>query len=146
MSRKGWADRKGMLKNTFLFLPERKNKAKSGLVKHFWVGIVVGMLMVVVLLPPLHPAAAMLTILPKRQGGYQRRRRRRGVVGGGMTTTMTTRIWTRGEGRGRGREKDDGTTTIVHNMSNIRAYLPAMMTGGTMTRTFLSSQHWILAR
>jgi hypothetical protein len=28
---------------------------------------------------------------------------------------------------GKGREKDDGMTTVVHNMGNICAYLPAMM-------------------
>ncbi len=64
-----------------------------------------------------------------------------------MTTTMiTTRIWTGGEGRGRGREKDGGMTTLIRNMGNIQAYLPAMMMGGTTTRTFPSSQHQILAR
>jgi hypothetical protein len=66
-----------------------------------------------------------------------------------MTTTMTTtttRIWMGGEGRGGGREKDDGMTTIICSMGNIRAYLPAMMTGGTTTRTFPSSWHWILVR
>ncbi len=32
-SKKGWTDRKGMLKNTFLFCRNVKNKAKPGLVK-----------------------------------------------------------------------------------------------------------------
>jgi hypothetical protein len=50
-----------------------------------------------------------------------------------MTTTRTTLIWTGGEGRGRGSEKDNETTTVVCNMGNICAYLPAMMTGCTMT-------------
>jgi hypothetical protein len=53
------------------------------------------------------------------------------------------------DGRGRegeGGEKDDGTTTIVHDMGNISAYLPAMMTGGMMMTTFPSSQRRILAR
>jgi hypothetical protein len=43
-----------------------------------------------------------------------------------------TRIWMGGEGRGRGGEKDDGTTIVVCGMGNIRAYLPAMMTGGRL--------------
>ncbi len=60
-----------------------------------------------------------------------------------MKTTMTTRIWTGGEGMGRGREKNDGITTIVHDISNIRVYLTAMMTGVTTTRTFPSSWRWI---
>ncbi len=96
--------------------------------------------MVVVLLPPLCPATTTSMIVPTRQGGHQRRRRRRGVVVGGTTTRMTTmmRIWTGGEGRGRGRgrERDGGTATNVCNMGNIHAYLLAMMTGGTMMRTF----------
>ncbi len=60
-----------------------------------------------------------------------------------MMTTM--RIWKGGEGRGRGREKDDETTTAIRDMGNIRPYHPAMMMGGTMTRTFPSSRHWISA-
>jgi hypothetical protein len=51
-----------------------------------------------------------------------------------------------GEGKERGREKDDEMTTVIRNMGNICAYLPAMMTGGTRTRTFLSSRYQILAR
>jgi hypothetical protein len=52
-----------------------------------------------------------------------------------------------GRGReGEGREKDDGTTTVVRDMGNIRAYLPAMMTGGTTTRTFPSSRRRIPVR
>ncbi len=150
MSRKGQTDRKGTLKNTFLFCWNVKIWPSWDLWNVFYVGISVGMLMVVVLLPPLCPATTMSTIVPTRQGGHQRRRRRRGVVGGGMTmttmTTMTKRIWTRGERRGKGKEKDDGTTTIVHDMGNIHTYLLAVMTGGTMTRTFLSARHWISAR
>jgi hypothetical protein len=46
-------------------------------------------------------------------------------------TTMTTRIWTGGEGRGRVMKKDDGMTTVVRDMGNIHAYLPAMMMGCT---------------
>jgi hypothetical protein len=104
------------------------------------------MLKVVVLLPPLYPTTTTSTIAPTRQGGCQRRRRRRGIVGGGMKTmtTTTTRIWMGGEGRER--EKDDGMTTIVHDMGNIHAYLLAMMTGGTTTRTFPSFWRWISAR
>jgi hypothetical protein len=119
-------------------------------VKSFQAAIVVGVLMVVVVLLSLCPAMRMSTIAPTKQGGRQRRRRRRGGVGGGgrtmTTTTMTTIIWMGGEGRGRGRDKDDETTTIICDMGNIRAYLLAMMMGGTTTMAFPSSRHWISAR
>jgi hypothetical protein len=51
------------------FLPEHKNKAKSGLVKCFQVGIVVGMLMVVVLLPLLCPTMMTSTIVKEEGWG-----------------------------------------------------------------------------
>jgi hypothetical protein len=54
----------------FLFCRNKKNKnkAKSGLVKRFLVGIVLGMLMVVVLLPLLCPATTMSMIGTMRRG------------------------------------------------------------------------------